>query len=159
MDRVRTPIRPDASSDAIWTPAAAARLLGIAPSTLRCWHRRYRLGTAGVDPGRHRRYTAAELDSLTRMKQLIADGLSPASAAVQAFRPVPGAPAGPRAIVDAALRLDADALVGLLGAQFAAQGTEWTWDRLCRPALTSLCAPRPTVTHERVDVMHLLSGA
>ncbi|MFD6099857.1 MerR family DNA-binding transcriptional regulator, partial [Nocardiopsis flavescens] len=36
------------------TPGATARLLGIAPSTLRSWDHRYGIGPRGRSPGGHR---------------------------------------------------------------------------------------------------------
>ena len=33
-----------------------ARRLGVAPSTLRTWNRRYGIGAQELSPGRHRRY-------------------------------------------------------------------------------------------------------
>lgn len=71
--------------EAVWTPGAAARLLGVPPSTLRSWHRRYPIPVTGGGEGRHRRYSAADIAALARMRQFVADGMSLASAVRAAF--------------------------------------------------------------------------
>ncbi|OQD56691.1 transcriptional regulator [Streptomyces phaeoluteigriseus] len=58
-----------------------ARRLGVAPTTVRSWDRRYGLGPAAHTGGRHRRWTAADLARLERMCALTATGLPPAEAA------------------------------------------------------------------------------
>jgi MerR family transcriptional regulator, light-induced transcriptional regulator len=80
---------------------AVARRLGVAPSTLRTWNRRYGIGARDLSPGRHRRYTAEDIVRLEHMQKLILRGAAPADAARAAMAApvtqVPG-PAG----VDAA---------------------------------------------------------
>src|SRR3984893_10913586 len=58
-----------------------ARRLGVAPSTLRTWNRRYGIGAQELSPGRHRRYTDADITRLEHMQKLILRGASPADAA------------------------------------------------------------------------------
>ncbi|MFI5804718.1 MerR family transcriptional regulator [Streptomyces sp. NPDC051561] len=60
---------------------AVARRLGVAPTTLRSWDRRYGIGPAVRGDGRHRRWTAADVDLLERMCALTARGIPPAEAA------------------------------------------------------------------------------
>ncbi|HEX3388107.1 MAG TPA: MerR family transcriptional regulator [Streptosporangiaceae bacterium] len=60
---------------------AVARRLGVAPSTLRTWNRRYGIGARELSPGRHRRYTAADITRLEHMQKLILRGAAPADAA------------------------------------------------------------------------------
>lgn len=60
---------------------AVARHLGVAPSTLRTWNRRYGIGARELSPGRHRRYTAADIIRLEHMQRLILRGAAPADAA------------------------------------------------------------------------------
>lgn len=61
--------------------AVVARRLGIAPSTLRTWDRRYGLGPSSHRAGSHRRYTAGDLERLTVMRRLTLEGVQPAEAA------------------------------------------------------------------------------
>ncbi|NEA12181.1 MerR family DNA-binding transcriptional regulator, partial [Streptomyces sp. SID10692] len=51
---------PEAPPEGGLTTGAVARLLGVAPTTLRSWDRRYGLGPATREGGRHRRWTAAD---------------------------------------------------------------------------------------------------
>ncbi|HEY8046974.1 MAG TPA: MerR family transcriptional regulator, partial [Streptosporangiaceae bacterium] len=78
---------------------AVARRLGVAPSTLRTWNRRYGIGARELSPGRHRRYTAEDIIRLEHMQRLILRGAAPADAARAAIMaPVAQfpAPAGTR---------------------------------------------------------------
>lgn len=61
--------------------AAVARRLGVAPSTLRTWDRRYGLGPSSHQAGSHRRYAPADLERLVVMRRLILEGVQPAEAA------------------------------------------------------------------------------
>jgi MerR family transcriptional regulator, light-induced transcriptional regulator len=63
------------------TVAAVARRLGVAPSTLRTWDRRYDLGPSAHTAGSHRRYSAEDLARLVVMRRLTLDGVPPADAA------------------------------------------------------------------------------
>ena len=58
-----------------------ARRLGVAPSTLRTWNRRYGIGARELSPGKHRRYTAEDITRLEHMQKLILRGAAPADAA------------------------------------------------------------------------------
>ena len=73
--------------------AAVARRLGVAPSTLRTWDRRYGLGPSSHQAGAHRRYTAADLERLVVMRRLTLEGIQPAEAARIAMA-IQGAHAG-----------------------------------------------------------------
>lgn len=64
--------------------ASVARRLGIAPSTLRTWDRRYGIGPGEHEPGRHRRYTADDVARLELMQHALLRGASPADAAAYA---------------------------------------------------------------------------
>jgi methanogenic corrinoid protein MtbC1 len=73
---------------------AVARRLGVAPSTLRTWNRRYGIGAHELSPGRHRRYTAEDIIRLEHMQKLILRGAAPADAARAALAaPVAPGPA------------------------------------------------------------------
>ncbi|MFC8694501.1 MerR family transcriptional regulator [Streptomyces parvus] len=63
------------------TTGAVARLLGVAPTTLRSWDRRYGIGPAARQDGRHRRWTGADIAALRNMCALTSVGLPPAEAA------------------------------------------------------------------------------
>ncbi|MGW3864649.1 MerR family transcriptional regulator [Streptomyces sp. NPDC005047] len=58
-----------------------ARRLGVAPTTVRSWDRRYGLGPTGHVGGSHRRWTARDVARLERMCALTSSGLAPAEAA------------------------------------------------------------------------------
>jgi MerR family transcriptional regulator, light-induced transcriptional regulator len=131
-------------------------MLAIPPSTLRGWHRRYDIPPAEHD-GRHRRYTTADIEALGRMKSMIARGVDAQSAANLAFHPA-GTETGPSDLVEAALRLDTDALVAMLDAHISVHGVVDTWDGLCGPALNELGGETVDVDNY-VDVVHLLSWA
>ncbi|GHH92906.1 MerR family transcriptional regulator [Streptomyces capillispiralis] len=63
------------------TTGEVARRLGVAPTTVRTWDRRYGLGPEDRTGGRHRRWTAGDVARLERMCALTATGLPPAEAA------------------------------------------------------------------------------
>ncbi|BFO16371.1 hypothetical protein SHKM778_27590 [Streptomyces sp. KM77-8] len=77
------------------TTGEVARRLGVAPTTVRTWDRRYGLGPDAHTGGRHRRWTAADVVRLERMCALTATGLPPAEAARLALTGEPSA-AAPR---------------------------------------------------------------
>lgn len=143
-----------------WTAGAVARMLAVPPSTLRAWHRRYDIPPTADGDGQHRRYSAAEVTALLRMKHLIADGVGARSAAELAFHPSAiGAVARPQDIVAAGLRLDTAALAATLDHHFAVDGVVDTWQRLCCPALNLLGGQDAEDVEHCADVVHLLSWA
>ncbi|HEY8981744.1 MAG TPA: MerR family transcriptional regulator [Streptomyces sp.] len=86
------------------TTGALAQRLGIAPTTLRTWDRRYGIGPASRTGGRHRRWSPEDVAVLERMCRLTSAGVPPAEAARTAVgdrperadtEPSPG-PAAPR---------------------------------------------------------------
>ncbi|MFJ4535948.1 MerR family transcriptional regulator [Streptomyces tibetensis] len=89
------------------TTGEVARRLGVAPTTVRTWDRRYGLGPDAHTGGRHRRWTPTDVARLERMCALTATGIPPAEAAravldetthkAPAARPA-AAPAPPEAI-------------------------------------------------------------
>ncbi|MFF5371468.1 MerR family transcriptional regulator [Streptomyces sp. NPDC013187] len=101
------------------TTGEVARRLGVAPTTVRTWDRRYGLGPDAHTGGRHRRWTPADVARLERMCALTATGIPPAEAAravlgettQQAPPAGPAAPAPPEATPTPARR-DAGASPG-----------------------------------------------
>ncbi|MBL1108967.1 MerR family transcriptional regulator [Streptomyces sp. 5-8] len=74
------PPRPGAAEPAL-TTGALARRLGVSPTTLRSWDRRYGIGPAARTDGRHRRWTPEDVTTLETMCRLTASGVPPAEAA------------------------------------------------------------------------------
>lgn len=74
--------------------AAVARRLGVAPSTLRTWDRRYGLGPSRHTGGKHRRYCASDIGRLELMQRALLRGASTAEAARYALQQMPKSPAG-----------------------------------------------------------------
>jgi methanogenic corrinoid protein MtbC1 len=86
---------PSAGPQPMLTVAAVARRLGVAPSTLRTWDRRYGLGPSAHTAGSHRRYSAYDLARLVVMRRLTGEGVPPAEAAQIAISDGPGGPFAP----------------------------------------------------------------
>ncbi|MEU3741500.1 MerR family transcriptional regulator [Streptomyces sp. NPDC032198] len=93
------------------TTGALARRLGVSPTTLRTWDRRYGLGPARRDAGHHRRWSERDVAMVEEMGRLTSSGVPPAEAAHAALKlidagsgadPAPDTGAGPapvRAVV------------------------------------------------------------
>jgi DNA-binding transcriptional MerR regulator len=71
--------------------ASVARRLGVAPSTLRTWDRRYGLGPSRHTDGRHRRYGTSDIGRLELMQRALLRGASTADAARYALEQIPKA--------------------------------------------------------------------
>ncbi|MGW0969330.1 MerR family transcriptional regulator [Streptomyces sp. NPDC002516] len=78
-DQVREP--GAGSAEAGVTTGALARRLGVSPTTLRSWDRRYGMGPAVRSGGRHRRWTPQDVAMLEEMCRLTSAGVPPAEAA------------------------------------------------------------------------------
>ncbi|WP_253889392.1 MerR family transcriptional regulator [Actinokineospora diospyrosa] len=156
--------------------AAVASRLGIAPSTLRTWDRRYGLGPTGHATGAHRRYGPADVARLELMRRALLEGAAPAQAAEYALRATPGeatsfgrtTPHGGRRL---SLRGEASAARGLGRAAMAmddrsvqriiteaidASGVVTAWDEVVRPVLNAV-AGRWTASGDCVEVEHLVN--
>jgi DNA-binding transcriptional MerR regulator len=83
------PAEPAEPPEPTMPVASVARRLGVAPSTLRTWDRRYGLGPSKHTDGRHRRYGAADIDRLELMQRALLRGASTAEAARYALEQVP----------------------------------------------------------------------
>ena len=159
--------------------AAVARRLGVAPSTLRTWDRRYGLGPSQHSAGSHRRYTTADVARLLVMRQLTLEGVAPADAARSARETEPalgggtgaGSGAGellrggagardeaatPSALVEAAMRADELGCRRLLSAPMYDVETWWT--ELVEPARSGLAA-RTVLARPGEDPEWVLDGA
>ncbi|WP_228122582.1 MerR family transcriptional regulator [Saccharothrix syringae] len=156
-----------------WSAGAVARMLGISPTTLRTWDRRYGLGPDTREEGRHRRYSAADVSRLRRMLELTAQGMAPSAAAAVALGspppPAPRAGGGPRAIaVDgslegrgfsrAAARLDAPLMSSLAAELFERRGVVDTWESVLVPFLVAL-GERVSAQGRGVEVEHLATAS
>jgi DNA-binding transcriptional MerR regulator len=158
--------------------AAVARMLGIAPATLRTWDRRYGIGPSAHAPGRHRRYSPEDIARLETMRHALVRGVGPAEAARYAMaaevgqptpsangaRPraggtmlrLPGASHHARGLGRAALALDFPAARSVLVEAIATLGVVATWDDVARPVLGAV-AQRWATSGAGVEVEHLLS--
>lgn len=166
---------PSANADALGglSVAAAARLIGVAPATLRTWDRRYGIGPTEHSPGSHRRYGPDDIARLRQMRQLTHEGVSVATAAALAREAsVSGSdrpeqappeaeaidPARSRGLVRAAEALDAAECTRLITEALGQSGVISTWDALLRPALATLGETWER-TGQGIEVEHLLSHA
>lgn len=150
-----------------------ARRLGIAPATLRTWHRRYRVGPTGRTVGGHRRYLPADLDRLTRMRRLMLAGVPTAEAAAVSADPGAAPPAelpavrrrpGPdttpgrvRRLTDAAMALDQTVVEPLLARELGRHGVGPTWTELIVPVL-QVIGDRHAARGGCIAVEHLFTG-
>jgi MerR family transcriptional regulator, light-induced transcriptional regulator len=176
-------VRPDVpeGSEPHLSVAAVARMLGIAPATLRTWDRRYGIGPSAHAPGHHRRYSPQDVARLELMQHALVRGAGPADAARYAMAgPLRREPATPR-LVDtgraraggqtlrlpgadpyarglgrAALALDFPAARSVLVEAIGALGVPAAWDEVARPVLAAV-AKRWAVTGAGIEVEHLLS--
>ncbi|MHA6617509.1 MerR family transcriptional regulator [Pseudonocardia sp. DLS-67] len=164
------------------TVSATARRLGVAPGTLRTWDRRYGIGPSDHAPGRHRRYSTADVARLELMQRALVRGVSPGDAARYAISvPVPeGVPApsdvgegrprgggrGPglpgaggraRGLGRAASALDSVAVSDLLAESVRGAGVEATWDEVVCPVLGAV-GTRWADTTTGVEVEHLVTA-
>ncbi|MFM7596786.1 MAG: MerR family transcriptional regulator [Actinomycetota bacterium] len=177
MDSAAETLGPGASLPEVGlTVSAVARRLGVAPATLRTWDRRYGLGPSQHSAGSHRRYSAADVARLERMRRYVLSGVPPAEAARAALSQVEAEPdvsvrhgggqvvAIPdgtpqaRGLARAAHALDADACRAILAETLDRRGVVWTWDHLIAPVLVGV-GQRWEQTGRGIEVEHVLSEA
>ncbi|SDF36716.1 MerR HTH family regulatory protein [Lentzea fradiae] len=135
-----------------WSAGAVARMLGIAPTTLRTWDRRYGLGPSTRQEGKHRRYNDDDLARLRRMVELTGSGVAPASAAATLV-----APEG-LDFVSAADRMDAAGMRRVAADLIARHGVVHTWDAVLVPFLVEI-GERVASTAAGVEIEHVASGS
>ncbi|MES5820128.1 MerR family transcriptional regulator [Streptomyces sp. RG80] len=153
---------------------ALARRLGVSPTTLRSWDRRYGLGPVVRAEGRHRRWTPADVAVLETMCRLTAAGVPPAEAAraARSGDPAAGTPVRSRAagtlplgdvrqecrgLARAAVRLDAPAVEELLAAAVERHGLVLAWQEVMVPTLHAVGRKWAASGDRYVEVEHLLS--
>ena len=164
------------------TTGALARRLGVSPTTLRSWDRRYGIGPAVRADGRHRRWTPRDVAVLETMCRLTSAGVPPAEAARAAKdsdspRPA-GAPEPPparprsraagtfplgdvrqecRGLARAAVRLDAPAVEEQLATALETHGLTVAWQEVMVPTLHAVGRKWASSGDRYVEVEHLLS--
>lgn len=145
------------SDGARWSAGAVARTLGISPTTLRTWDRRYGLGPRTREEGKHRRYDDGDVATLRRMLELTGQGVSPAAAATMArggAGPIPDV----HDFIRAATQLDAPRLGRLTTELVAALGVVDAWESVLTPFLVEL-GERATEEGVGIGVEHIASNA
>ncbi|MGW6020571.1 MerR family transcriptional regulator [Streptomyces sp. NPDC055099] len=169
------------------TTGALARRLGVSPTTLRTWDRRYGLGPARRDPGHHRRWSERDIAMVEEMGRLTSSGVPPAEAAHQALKlldPDPSAgtaPGGPaavprprrrarqappspdtfvrrqRGLSRAAVRLDAPTMQDLLDDAVESHSLVTAWQEVMVPTLHAVGRKWEEAGDRYVEVEHMLS--
>lgn len=124
----------------VYTAGQVARVLGVAETTLRSWHRRYDVGPHAARPGGYRRYTAADVARLERMRDLIRSGMLASDAARTTFDHVasPGLELTRIRLVETSRRLDSRACLAVLAQAVQTYGVVAVWDEVCCPALVEV---------------------
>lgn len=181
---VSEPARPDEADDlgdTGLTTGSLARRLGVAPTTLRSWDRRYGIGPAVRADGRHRRWRPSDVAVLEAMCRLTSSGVPPAEAA-RAAREGAGRPVGEsdgeprdrsraagalplgadvrqecRGLARAAVRLDAPAVADQLDAAVERHGLTVAWQEVMVPTLHAVGRKWASSGDRYVEVEHLLS--
>lgn len=163
------------------TTGALARRLGVAPTTLRSWDRRYGIGPAVRADGRHRRWRPSDVAVLEAMCRLTSSGVPPAEAA-RVAKGGGGRPAGEgtggvsersraagalplggdvrqecRGLARAAVRLDAPAVAEQLDAAVDRHGLSVAWQEVMVPTLHAVGRKWASSGDRYVEVEHLLS--
>ncbi|MEU0944165.1 MerR family transcriptional regulator [Streptomyces canus] len=169
------------------TTGALARRLGVSPTTLRSWDRRYGVGPAVRTDGRHRRWTPRDVAVLESMCRLTSTGVPPAEAARAAKESAEtgpgGAPVPPRVpesatrarsraagtlplgdvrqecrgLARAAVRLDAPAVEEQLAAAVETHGLAVAWQEVMVPTLHAVGRKWASSGDRYIEVEHLLS--
>lgn len=165
------------------TTGALARRLGVSPTTLRSWDRRYGIGPAVRADGRHRRWTPQDVAVLEAMCRLTSSGVPPAEAARAAKEsagvfPAQSPPVEPpardrskasgtlplgdvrqecRGLARAAVRMDAPAVEEQLAAAVRQYGVAVAWQEVMVPTLHAVGRKWASSGDRYVEVEHLLS--
>lgn len=157
-----------AINEGLLTVAAVARRLGVAPSTLRTWDRRYGLGPSLHVTGEHRRYCPLDVAKLMMMRRLISTGVSPFEAAERANaqeneescevidHEFEARDELVVAIYKAAHNFDKEFIESELRRDFAKYGVDSTWTQVITPVLV-LVGKNWEKTGKGIEVEHLLT--
>jgi MerR family transcriptional regulator, light-induced transcriptional regulator len=179
------PAAPDTATRL--TTGALARRLGVSPTTLRSWDRRYGIGPAVRTDGRHRRWTPQDVAVLESMCRLTSTGVPPAEAARAAKESAATGPGGARVpprvpepatrarsraagtlplgdvrqecrgLARAAVRLDAPAVEAQLAAAVETHGLAVAWQEVMVPTLHAVGRKWASSGDRYIEVEHLLS--
>ena len=138
----RAILAQSAHADRSRTMSSVSDELGVSPSTLRTWERRYGLGPAQREAGERRRYQPEDVDRLRAMIHHVRAGMSAAEAAKRALAestllPRRG-PANAAQLRSVALSDDYQRLEEVIEAAVASHGLVHTWSRFVEPTLKSL---------------------
>lgn len=131
-------------NDGFRTVSSVSGELGVSPSTLRTWERRYGLGPIKREAGARRRYQPEDVERLRAMIGHVRAGLPAAEAAKRALSeealPTQPGPANASQLQDIAQGEDYPRLEEALEAAVAAHGLVHTWSRFVEPTLKNLRA-------------------
>ena len=149
----------DDATTAGLTIEQVSRMLDLPIPTIRSWERRYSVPVVSRTPGGHRRYTALQLDSVRRMRDLVREGRRPGEAAARVRAE---AAASPPSLIDALVRaaqeFQPDDIDQVLDEAQHALGLGRTVDEVVLPAMRRIGeewqSGRTDVSHE-----HLASNA
>ena len=107
--------------------------------TIRSWERRHKVPVVSRTPGGHRRYTPGQLDTLRRMRDLVAQGLRPVDAAARVkAEDATSAEALVEDLLRAAQEFQPDAIGDVLDAARRALGLGRTVDEVLLPGIREL---------------------
>ncbi|WP_457030620.1 MerR family transcriptional regulator [Kitasatospora sp. P5_F3] len=167
-------------AEASLTTGGVARRLGVSPTTVRSWERRYGIGPAERESGHHRRWSPADVAVLEAMCRLTARGVPPGEAARLArgaapLVPEPEEPGGRtapggsnalpvgqvrpecRGLARAAVRLDTAEVSLILRQATEGLGAVTAWTEVMMPALRAAGRKWAAEGERYVEVEHLLS--
>jgi DNA-binding transcriptional MerR regulator len=150
------------------TVSALARLIGVAPATLRTWDRRYGLGPTEHVEGSHRRYSRADVARLVTMRRLITTGVAPSDAALRAkahegefsipelVSEIEVAEELVAALCRAAESLDRDFVLQALRQELMKNGVINCWQTVIVPVLIHI-GDSWAKTGEGIEIEHMMS--
>jgi len=113
---------------------AAAAMIGVSPSTLRSWERRFGFPSPRRTEGGHRQFELAEIEALRSAFEETQN----VSSAISIARERGAGPATPQRLRSALSRFDADAADRVVEESLAVRSIERTIDEVLLPAVDSL---------------------